>query len=250
MKVHVFSFESDIVSHCNNHCVGCNHWAPLRAPEYYDPQEFARDLGRLAEIATADKFGVLGGEPTLHPQLAQILRAIRLSGIAPLIEMWTNGQRLERMPDEVWQNVDSIVVNRYPGKLTDEHVAALTDKALEMRVAFEVDTPDQFYKNHLGKARTNAAEYFAVCPYSDHCFTIRHGCLFRCPQSSAIPGLLLGLPVNTDGIALDGLTAEGLQAFLTAREPLESCSVCSRYDKYVGWHEQPDKAKWLDESLG
>ncbi len=249
MKLNVFSFECDVTTTCQNRCVGCNHWSPLREPDCVTPSELARDLRDLAQIADADKFVVLGGEPTLHPQLAEILRVIRASGIAPVIEMWTNGQRLDTMPDAVWRSVDSIVADFYPGKVSAERQAAIADKAERMGVAFEAMKVAQFYKNHIREPRADTVTYFNACPYADHCFSIRHGHLFRCPQSSAIPKLLLGLDEYVDGIALNGLTAEGLQGFLKSTEPRKSCAVCSRYDEYADWHEAA-RGEWLEESLG
>jgi GTP 3',8-cyclase len=245
--VKVFLFETDIVAHCNNRCAGCNRFTALREPWFMDPDALAHDLALLGKIATADKYIIIGGEPTLHPQLARIIRVVRASGIAPLVEMWTNGQLLDRMSDEVWRLLDSIVVDFYPGKVSREKQAAIRQKARDMGVALDVDHVGRFYRVYRAEPRTNAAEYFAGCPFADHCFKVGNGHIYRCPQSSIMPGLLLGLPEHVDGIALEGLTEDGLRAFLESKEPRRSCFHCVRDEALFDWHETT-REKWLAES--
>lgn len=246
--IKAFSFECDVVENCNYSCVGCSHWAPAHKVHHTEPAELARDLYHLSKVAHADKFCVLGGEPLLHPDLPAILRAVRLSGISDLIELWTNGSLLNKASDEIWANVDSITVNSYPGKLTADEEAQMRAKARERGVPLEIDHPTQFYYNALSKPRENTKEYFAACPYQDHCWAVHHGYLYRCPQSISLSEMLLKIPSETEGIKLEGITEEDLGHFLTSMEPLKSCAICARRDQWFDWREAK-RADWLKESL-
>lgn len=247
--INVFSFECDIAENCNYSCVGCSHWAPAHKVAYTTPAEMAQDLAHLARVAHANKFCVLGGEPLLHPDLAGILRVVRASGICDLIELWTNGSLLNRQPDEIWLNVDSITVNSYPGKLTQADEDAMRARARVLGVPLEIDHPTHFYHNATrGERKDDIQKWFDTCPYQDHCWAVHHGYLYRCPQSISLSEMLLHIPKEVEGIRLEGVTEEDLRGFLTSRQPRESCKVCARQEVWFPWREEKRK-DWLDASL-
>lgn len=247
-KLRVYTYEADIVGHCNFRCVGCSHLSPLRSNEIRQTDELARDLEHLSAISEATKFILIGGEPTLHPDLEGIVRVVKLSGIAPLLEMWTNGSQFGRVSDSVLEQLDSIVMNRYPGKVTDAQVAEIQARCAQFDVALQIDAMDSFYLNLTDKPRSDIVNLFRSCPYQTHCFSIKGGYLFRCPQSSVIPKYVMGLDENIDGVALEGLTVEGLSEFLTSQKPRAACVRCARQEEWKPWKEAP-RAEWLNASM-
>ena len=246
--INAFSFECDVSENCNYSCVGCSHWAPAHKVRYTMPDELARDLYHLSRVAHAQKFCVLGGEPLLHPDLAGILRAVRVSGIADMVELWTNGSLLLDAPDAIWKLCDSITVNSYPGKLTAEYEAALHARAQQLGVAFEIDHPTKFYYNARSTPREETRKYFAQCPYQDHCWAVHHGYLYRCPQSISLAQFMLHIPSEEEGLKLENVSEDAVREFLTSMEPKKSCAVCARRDAWFDWREAKRK-DWLELSL-
>ena len=60
--------------------------------------EFSRSLARLRDALTVDELHLTGGEPTLHPQLAEVTAAARRAGFG--VCMTSNGENGERaIPD-------------------------------------------------------------------------------------------------------------------------------------------------------
>lgn len=85
-----------LVPRCNYDCVFC--YVPFAA---FDPRDLLSvdEVGRLlAELAAhgVRKVTFAGGEPTLHPQLAKLLRLTAETGLVP--SLVTNGRRI----DEAW----------------------------------------------------------------------------------------------------------------------------------------------------
>lgn len=86
---------------------------------------FARELGDIhthdMSVAVFQKFlqwiegasppavGLIGGEPTLHPGLAEMAEAIRNAGIAPVV--FTNGLFTPELADRLCRSVANFVVN-------------------------------------------------------------------------------------------------------------------------------------------
>ena len=116
----VLSIDIGIVSHCNLNCKGCNHFSPIIPEEFITLEEFARDIRRLAEILSTKirKIGLLGGEPLLHPQIADLVRLSREAFPHPEIEIMTNGLLLGKQSEEFWASCRecgvSIEITKYP----------------------------------------------------------------------------------------------------------------------------------------
>ena len=54
---------------------------------------------------------------------------------------------------------------------------------------------------------------------------------------------------NIDGIAIEGMTDERLQAFLNREHPLESCKICSgARGPDIPWHQNRSKEEWEAEA--
>jgi hypothetical protein len=59
----------------------------------------------------------------------------------------------------------------------------------------------------------------------------------------------MGLPETIDGIAIEGMTDERLQAALDRQEPLETCKICAgARGTDIPWHQNKSKSEWLTEA--
>ena len=86
--------ETNVTLACQNTCVGCNHFAPIQTAQPITVAQLAHDLSALGKVARVNRWAAIGGEPTLHPQIGELLKAARESGTVGIIEVWTNGYAL------------------------------------------------------------------------------------------------------------------------------------------------------------
>jgi molybdenum cofactor biosynthesis enzyme MoaA len=138
----VIEFENldcDVTSNCNLSCVECNRMVvPYRhsadGPPSTTPEQVALDLEHFGKIARTKRWAALGGEPLLHRDLVPILEAVRASGAAGEIAVWTNGMRLMRMGADFWRSFDLLVVSAYPGKHTEGGLVWIREKCADVGV--------------------------------------------------------------------------------------------------------------------
>lgn len=255
--------ETNVTAACQNRCVGCNHFVPLMVPHVkasmIAPAQMERDLTYFARVAHVGRYGMLGGEPTLHPLLPALVEIARGSGVADGIEVWTNGQRLREMSPTFWRVMhgETLVVSVYPGKLTDDDVLWIRRACADAGVALEVKDERAFpnFTQLLKPAAARARETYDACWFKSFSRVLDHGYFYRCCTSPYIPKLLLGLPEGTDGLRVDAsLTADALQAFLDQTTPMASCGICAGRNTPdavpLPWREVDEPAEWLAASAG
>lgn len=250
--VNLDRLDVDITTACQNNCIACSHLTPLQAPWKADPATVERDLANAARVCHFESCTIVGGEPTLNPQAVDFLKIIRASGIADRVLVTTNGQNSERWPDALYQEADHIVITPY--KLSEDERNHISRKCKEFGTTLEwhwVGFQTYVYRK---PEPARGARLWRHCWYRDHRQSIYEGYLYRCCAALWIPGTLLGLPRETDAIALDGVTEEQFAAWFKREEVLASCAVCaSNQGTPIGWRELPKSAtkqEWLDASLG
>lgn len=238
--------ETNITVACQNKCVSCNHFVPLQKPQHAKPAQIERDLAALGRVAHADAFGLLGGEPLLHPNIIDILDIAKRSKIADSIEVWTNGMLLDEMSPAFWHLTDKIVVSVYPGKLQDDWHTMAQEKAKLYNTAIEVKANEPFTYLLNGK---DAQEKYDTCWYRTFTHVVDNGFFYRCCTSPFIPKLLLNRFEGTDGLNLNGITEDKLIKFMDRKEAMKSCEVCAghRAGRHE-WKEAPKRSEWLELS--
>lgn len=115
--------EIPLVYHCNLNCAYCDHFSSI-APEFLMPVDvFKKDMEQLSKITNKNikEITLLGGEPLLHNNLAEIFKISRACFPESRIELLTNGILLEKQPDSFWQschreNITIYVSNYRTGK--------------------------------------------------------------------------------------------------------------------------------------
>src|SRR5882762_3474115 len=93
------SLEINVTLHCNMRCKSCAHLSPLFRREYIDATETHATLAVLAKNYHASYVKIIGGEPLLHPNIVEVISAVRASGVSDAIQVVTNGTLLARAPD-------------------------------------------------------------------------------------------------------------------------------------------------------
>jgi len=80
----------DFVRGCNVACRSCYNTAPASMKTL---QQVREELDLLASMRSLHSVSILGGEPTLHPDLQAIIRLVRQRGVR--VELFTNGLLLD-----------------------------------------------------------------------------------------------------------------------------------------------------------
>jgi hypothetical protein len=217
--------EFHVVHHCNLTCAGCSHFSPQAAKEFLSAEQIRRDVELAAARLDPGYVHVLGGEPLLHPGLADLLPIFRAAFPRATIKVVTNGTLLERSPPQLLRALADLgirlAVSVYPGThLSQERIAAI---CAEHGIGVELWEQSTFldFLDLSGTSDPRAAR--AECPMEDAC-NVRDGYLFPCPVSAwADLGRLPWL--QTDGVSLSAGVDE-IRSVLDRGRLTSCCRFC------------------------
>jgi hypothetical protein len=239
--------------------VACNHFVPLwreRGPINTTRAQLKHDLSILAPLIHAEKWGALGGEPTLHKDLVALLNIARDSGVATETEVWTNGAFLRRMSDEFWESFDILVLSVYPGQHTESQMDWIRERCHQAKVTLdlkdEVHRPN--FRTILEPTPTShdvTKQKFDACFFRKFSRNASFGFFFTCCCGPHIPTLIQGKTVGVDGIPItEDLTEADIRRYLERSEPLGACTVCAGRATAVPipWREERQPLQWLTAS--
>lgn len=254
MKVELPHVDIMALTACQLRCVGCTNAMGLVKMEVWPLDQITRDIDAAAEVLHANVACILGGEPLSHPKLLDIMRYAKASPLSDRVQVLTNGMRLHMMKDEFWEELDWLKISIYPGKTQPENVQLARTKAAEL--GFYLDfydvAADPFravHRDHTASPEV-AQKTYEGCWYKTYTRKIEQGYFWRCCTSPSISKEILGLPPETDGIALEGLTPDALRAFLAQPEHMQACTKCygNTGPRMDGWSEEREKSRWLEAS--
>lgn len=232
-------FEIDVAGHCNMVCAGCAHFSPLCREDFADLTETERDFARLSQLfgGEVEYIHLIGGEPLLHPQIAEFAALARRYFPIGRIEIVTNGTLLPRQDKSFWQtcrDCDIILsVTRYPTSFKYEELPAL---AALHGVQF------QFY-NHSGEETVTFNKLklsplgghdpdrnFLNCYLANECIFLYQGRLYPCSVISHIryfnEYFNQDIPV-TDKDSIDIYAAQTKKEILDfLAQPVPFCAYC------------------------
>ena len=211
-----------------------------------DPAVIADDLAELARVAHVDRYALLGGEPLLHPELVEIMRIAKQSGICDRVEIITNGIALDKMSAAFWEAVDYLTMSIYPNTPA-ENVELAKRKAGEHGFTLERKTVEFTYP--LTKDRMGAASRYVRCWYRIYTHVIDNGYFYKCCMSPFIPELFLSMRKETDGIKVKGITEKRLMRFLNSLDAWSSCAVCAGHGApKMDCEQVSEPAEWIKRS--
>ena len=176
-------FEMPIVDSCNLNCKGC-----LFA---YNQEETAGPIA-LAEIKSdlkqmVDRFAdvawirFLGGEPLMHPDLAEILSYVRMLYPTTILDICTNGLLIPSIDEAVLEAIKahhiSLHISGYQPtyQLLDRIDARLKAAGIE----YHILRRDDFYKFYTLVPDNDPVQSHAACP-SCACWELYHGRIMKC----------------------------------------------------------------------
>ena len=233
-----------VCDHCNLRCAGCLHFAPLAEKRFLDLDEYAHDLKRLASVRGIggyfETIVLMGGEPLLHPRVAEIMRMTRAYLPGEGVALCTNGLLLRRMDEEFW---DALVecdvelgISPYPIGLDYEGLLELArSKGANVRLTTDITGTargkDAFLHPALDPdGACDPAQAFISCHSGGYCLQLARGAIWPC-QLAAYHGAFsrcFGYDMQDgpdDSLPLQAIaSADDIEAF--RRRPHPMCRYC------------------------
>ena len=231
-------FLYEIVHHCNLNCKYCDHCAPIAETEFVDIKIYKNDLKKIKQIFnTILSFGIMGGEPLLHPNLIEILKISRKILSDSTIFIFTNGICLKEMSRSFW-----IMLNKFDIKLviTKYNIGLnyqeLEEEALKHNVTLFYENnnkiKDGFYKIKFDlNGQMVKFDSHNSCYHAKYCPTLENGILYKCPIVPAARHFNQYFKENIQITKKDGINLYNknskeniLKYFL---EPIPFCKYCN-----------------------
>ncbi len=253
-RVAVEAFELHVVEHCNLRCAHCCNMSPFLDAHVLPVEEIAQQCRTMASALAVDVFKIMGGEPLLHPRIAEVIVAIRESRISDVVRLFTNGLLLHRMSDEFWSALDQMTISNYSSAPTPRRNLELArEKAKKHDFVLNVKDVVEFSEVLSPKLRSDAAETrrtFENCWLRHRCLVVRNGVFYTCTRAAYAGEFVKRIRVDAppsdfferlegDGVSLAGPDLKGrMLAYLNREEPLESCRYCFGGDGPISSHEQ------------
>lgn len=235
-KIEANLIELNVVHHCNLSCRACSHLSHRAETYFINPDQVYKDLRFLADYYHPQHVRLLGGEPLLHPDLLDVIDAVRASQISEKIRIVTNGILLDRMPESFWQKVDEVFISLYPFmKLDKKKLSFMKSQSRQFDVDLEIQRFNHFRESVSKKnSDTRLVErIYSTCQIVHNwgCHAVSEGYLYRCSPSMIIPKIFKmdnKACINKDRLALSPGNdfAEQLNRFLTGKKPLQACQHC------------------------
>lgn len=137
-----------VTSHCNRNCLNCIAMIPSYKPcdrKHYDLEEIETRLNYI--LPYVDTISILGGETFLHPNLINIIKLVKNSGVFS-IYIYTNGSIEPENLQEMLDLMDSrftISISRYP----DASIFDYSKYKIPYGVKWRVTDNEWFYCGNL-----------------------------------------------------------------------------------------------------
>lgn len=232
--IELSQLEANVVLHCNKRCVNCSHAAPWHKPYYMTLEVFAHDLALLMDKLHAKTFLLMGGEPTLHPALPDLLWAGRMSHIADEVGVNTNGVGMGDLPESFWAALQVMRLSIYPDADKD---------VLDLPIAKAKEYGFKFHHHYYTEFKHQGGS-FTRHHCQTRCPAFHEGKFYMCPQSLTFPGRFMGLPDDIDGFPLDDCTEESLRCFIEHTPEMRTCAICCGDQFFAPWKQASSEEEW------
>lgn len=183
----MLDYEVQLVEHCNLNCKSCSHFCPVAEEEFLDVAEYERDCKRLSELFNKEIYFIrlMGGEPLLHPKIAEFFYITRKYFPNGPIDLDTNGILVLSMKDKFWkalrENNINLTITRYPIDIDLEKIQEKCKKEGVNFKFFSEHKVETFNHLPLDLDGRQPIEYnFYACYLANACHTLKHGKMYTC----------------------------------------------------------------------
>lgn len=250
--------EYYVTYHCNLKCENCSVGSPFIEPRFSNLESYKNDVDNLKQYMHIGVMRLIGGEPTLNPEIVEYLKYAKESGFADKTSVATNGIKLLAMPDDFWKWCDIINLSIYPNtpinyekilKFLDtngyrynitnkpstikifESEAELDNINLDWGATFRI--LDQFVPHEEEVAQ----KVYETCPMHNWCHTFKNGNYYRCGFSihRNVYYDSICVPLNydlreTDKIVIDENFIENYEKHSSSKKiNINACRFCKGF---------------------
>ena len=257
-----------ITDKCNLNCVSCNHFCPLvsNIVDHKSLETIKTDLQSLQRFSKiVNKITILGGEPTLHPNLNEILYLTRELFPNCNIDLTTNGttwNKFENWKTAIIENNVHVIISSYPYsssyKENEKHIIDCigADRCTVLDVSY-------MQKGPLVLRRENTDEQILNCRMRGYCCQLKDSHLYICNYAAQIDYLYDEFPFLKNYIFREGYEKINLLDSETTEELIECmvynsipalcfyCNECTRYEnsanmEHIHWKKSEKRIEeWI-----
>lgn len=246
------SVDYHLTDICNLNCAHCNHFCPLvpKDTKHKSIEQITADLSLLSKFKDdLETLALLGGEPTLHPQLSKICYIARNFFPNNEISITSNGTTANKMlqwKDAIEENDIKFVVSIYPYKDDPYEDYKKIEKIIPNNIdKWEYPTEFGMTYNLLSERNDEATqEEINNCMKRWRCNQLLNGKLYICHYAAQFNYLKNAFPekINVKDVEgsyidlnNDNLTIEDIYKFQEEARPL-ICDHCldAHYGNYSG----------------
>lgn len=240
--------ELHIADSCNLNCKSCTHFANIsKKNNFIDARILGNSLHRLNELFTLERIRLLGGEPLLHPDIINVLKATRQFLPCSSIELVTNGLLLNKMSKEFFETCNEngikIIVSVYPVLKNKEEIEKILSS---FKINYEFfPMVFTFTANLNPNGTSDKKEIFKNCKHN-YCRTLKNDNIYICPICTYIDKYNEYFNKNIPtGKGINIFAYSAKQIFKYLKEPEETCKYCTNITEYVDWScGTPKETDW------
>lgn len=236
--------EYPVTTACNIRCSLCDHAAGIIPPFMVPYDTILDDFKAMVGTIHVDMFKITGGEALLHPEILNIIRCLKVSGICRKVTLLTNGILLSKMDEEIWKYIDTLIVSVYPGIAPSMSTPKIIAKCLFEKVNPQIKIVEQHFRRL--KTDKNSPEdtirIFNDCKIRSawHCHAVCQGLFYPCSVSQIIPSFLTASGIKdiprSDAVPI--FEPREIKELLSRRTPFEACAYCSGTSGNLEYHAQ------------
>ena len=245
--------EFHLADHCNLNCAGCTHFAPFADTKFADIGNLRRDLMRLKVLfRNIRHLRIMGGEPLLHPDVAECVRLVREMFPRSNIRLVTNGLKLLDRSDVVVDAVLAVLKENNVGvdwtlyppleKRREEIVRRCKEAGVDLRISEN----GAFMARLLPDGGATSKDSFRWCRLCAYCPLLDDGRIYLCAQAHYVAyyNRVAGTSVPLDcGLDIHAATAREILAYLM--RPSRTCAWCDAGARHFKWKGDARPEDWL-----
>ena len=249
-KAHIAYMETHVIDSCNLNCKACAHFSPLfDKTDFYEIENFKRDIRRISEMADVLTLRLLGGEPLLKDNLFEYVEIARSYLPKTNLRIATNGLLIPSASKKLFESMkkNNVVfdITMYPPTIKnfDKISKTLKENGIFCRTPPPVNNFVVFLTLNDGH-NTNLSR--AACP-ADYCRYLRDGKIYKCPIDGTAHRYkekfkLKDFPNRT---GIDIYTKNFLVLLEQLEGACELCNYCNEEVRYFPW-KAPSKCNLND----
>lgn len=229
-----------VVNHCNYSCEACAAFSSILPKRFYQAEEYIEVLEKLQTYSTISLIQFMGGEPTLHPNLAEFISKIREHTNAK-VSLITNGWWLSQYEDEkfikIIKTVDVLDFSPHPeNKLTHEEQYEILRKIQNYGVKSFIRYANYFYVFNATEITNNRKECIFFSPgNAPSCPPLRPNGLAACNMVAFSPEEICSKEFNSQRKTgyFDIMQGDEIKLSEWLSKLPECCNYCTSTDTFI-----------------